>query len=441
MGRKSYIGRINYSYKNKYLLEGILRADASAKFSEENRWGYFPSLSLGWRVSEEGFMQGISGLTDMKLRLSYGSSGNDNIGNFQYLAGFEVGNNYIIDGGVNQGIVSMGVPNENMTWEQIEIYNAGLDFTVLNRVLYGTVEAFYRNRSGILGTRATSLPSTFGADLPVENLNSINTRGFELTLGTANAESGDFKYDFSFNLSWSRSQWDHYEEPLYTDPDQLRLYAKSGTWTDRAIGYVAEGLFATQDEIDNLGYDMDLQGNISLKPGNIRFQDVNNDKKLDWKDQVEIGKGTVPHWMTGFNMILSYKNFSLNALFQGAFGYYTNISLPYSETAYKVRWTPETSSRDGKWSRGGGKDDLFSTYKYQKSGYLRLKTLNIGYDFSPSLLQKVNLEKLRLYVAGTNLFSIDGLKEWDIDPEAPTGFGGFYYPQMRTVTMGIIISL
>lgn len=443
MGRKSYVGRANYSYKNKYLVEAIMRADASAKFSSGSRWGYFPSISLGWRVTQEPFMKKYTSLDDLKLRLSYGSSGNDNIGNFQYLAGYELGSNYIIGGGVQKGITSKGVANPDLTWEEIKIYNGGLDFSIKQRKLYGSFDVFYRERNGMLATRAVSLPSTFGSKLPLENLNSQNNRGFELNVGTSGKLS-ELKYDVSFNLSWSRSKWGHYEEPTYTDPDQIRLYTVSGTWTDRTFGYVAEGLFSSQDEINSLGYDQDLQGNISLKPGDIKYKDTNGDKKLDWRDQVEIGKGTIPHWMTGVNINLDYKNFDFSALFQGAFGYYTNVKLPdLSETYYQLRWTSQNNNINALIPRLGGAatNNLFSTYSYKKAGYLRLKNASLGYNLSGRLLQKININKVRLYLAGTNMLTFDKLKKYDIDPEAPSGNGGLYYPQQRTFSLGAIISL
>jgi TonB-linked SusC/RagA family outer membrane protein len=420
-----------------------MRADASAKFSSGSRWGYFPSVSLGWRLTEEGFMKDHSSLDDLKFRLSYGSSGNDNIGNFQYLAGYELGSNYIIGGGVQKGITSKGVANPDLTWEKIKIYNGGIDFSLLQRRLYGSADVFYRERNGMLATRAVSLPSTFGARLPLENLNSQNNRGFELNVGTA-GKLNDLKYDVSFNLSWSRSKWSHYEEPVYTDPDQIRLYTVSGRWTDYTFGYVSDGLFTSQEEINSLGFDQDLQGNKTLKPGDIKYKDVNGDKKLDWRDQVEIGKGTYPHWMTGTNINLDYKNFDFSALFQGAFGYYTNVQLPWlSETYYQLRWTSQNNNPNALIPRLGGAatNYLFSTHSYKKAGYLRLKNASLGYNISGSLLQKINVSKVRLYVAGTNMLTFDKLKKYDIDPEAPSGNGGLYYPQQRTFSLGAIISL
>lgn len=446
MGRKSYIGKINYSYKDKYLVETILRADASAKFPSNKRWGYFPSISLGWRLSEENFMKEIQFLDNLKVRASYGESGNDGVGNFQYLTGYQYGLTYILNNTTQQGIVSTGLANPNLTWEKIKIYNGGFDFSIWKRKLYGEGDVFYRERSGIPGTRISTLPSTFGASLPPENINSLNDRGFELKLGTT-GNNNDLSWDVSGNISWSRTKWEHFEEPTYTDPDQERIYKMSGRWTDRQFGYLSDGLFTSQDQINSLKFNQDNQGNVSLRPGDIRYKDVNGDGKLDWKDQVEIGKGTVPHWFLGFNTTLKYKNFDLSALFQGAFGYYNYITLIHQNLlpalVYDLRWTEKNNDPNALVPRLGGAstNNLVSDFYYKKAGYVRLKSFSIGYNLPKQLTGKVNLKGVRIYVAGYNLLTFDKLKKFGTDPEAPSGNAGYYYPQQKTITFGANISL
>ena len=301
-GRASYVGRLNYTYADKYLLEFILRADASAHFAPGHRWGYFPGIMLGWRIEQEKFMENLK-FDMLKLRLSYGQMGNDAIGNFQYLSGYKLYEmTYLLGNTSTNGIKSTGLANPNMTWERMHITNGGIDFSYNNRMIYGSFEMFYRKRSGILARRNASLPTTFGATLPLENINSQNTRGWELELGTAGA-SHDFSYDVKANISWSRSKWIHYEEPEYTDPDQIRLNKLSGEWVDRQIGYISDGLFTSQEQIDNLTYTYP-GGNTTLRPGDLIIVDRNGDKQIDWKDQEVIGKGTVPHYMLGFNVSL-----------------------------------------------------------------------------------------------------------------------------------------
>ncbi len=184
MGRRSLVSRVNYSYKSKYLLEGTLRIDESAKFNKENRRGYFPGISLGWRLSEEDFIKNnIPSLENLKLRISYSQTGNDNVSSFAYLSGYKYGLNYLIGSTTTQALVTTGMANPTLTWEEMNIYNLGLDFSLVKRKLYGEFDFFYRDRNGIPGSRVNSLPDTFGSSLPTENLNSITTRGFELMLG------------------------------------------------------------------------------------------------------------------------------------------------------------------------------------------------------------------------------------------------------------------
>lgn len=445
MGRKSYVGRLNYTLKSKYLFEAIFRADASAKFPSANRWGYFPGLSAGWRISKESFFESFKNLDELKLRASYGESGNDGVGNFQYLSGYKYGNTYVLGGTAQPGLVSTGLANPELTWEQIKIYNAGLDFSFWNRKLYGELDAFYRIRSGIPTTKAGSLPSSFGAALPPENLNSLNDRGFELRLGTSN-KINDFFWDISGNISWSRAKWDHYEEPEYTDPLRAKIYGRSGNWTDMTFGYISDGLFTDQTQIDQLPFNLDGQNNKTLKPGDIRYKDLNQDGVLDWKDQIQIGKGTTPHWMLGLNMNLKYNRFDFSALFQGAFGYYNYIVLHHAEVPpaikFEERWTVANNNPNALVPRLGGAttNSLYSDFYYKNAGYIRLKVMSFGYTLPQNVLDKLKLGQVRAYVAGTNLLTFDKLKKYSTDPEAPSGSSGYYYPQQKTISLGLNLS-
>jgi len=446
MGRKSYVGRFNYSFKNKYLIETSIRADASAKFPADNRWGYFPSISVGWNLSQESFMQHITGVDNFKLRASFGASGNDGVGNFQYLSGYQYGSTYVFGGNAQPSLISTGLANPNLTWEKIKIYNAGADFSFWNRKLYGELDLFYRTRNGIPATRATTLPSSFGSLLPPENLNSLNDRGFDLRIGTA-GHAGDLSWDLNANFSSTRSKWDHFEEPAYQDPIQAQIYQQSGRWTDRTFGYVSDGLFTSMNEISKLKFNQDGQNNVTLKPGDIKYVDINGDGILNWKDQVEIGKGTVPHQMLGINGNLKFRNFDFSVLFQGAFGYYNYIVLKHAELSpvefYNERWTEANNNPNALVPRLGGAatNQLPSDYYYKKSGYLRLKVVSFGYNLPKKMLQAVRLTQLRLFATATNILTFDKLGKYGTDPEAPSGNTGYYYPQQKTITFGINLSL
>jgi TonB-linked SusC/RagA family outer membrane protein len=453
MGRASYAGRINYGYKSKYLLESTLRYDASAKFPSDTRWGLFPSISLGWRLSEENLIKNsIPSLDNLKLRASYSESGYDAIGNFQYLSGYQYGLVYAIGNSAQQALYDMGLPNPNLTWETMTTYNLGLDMSLWERKLYGEFDVFYRKREGIMGNRVASLPSTFGASLPPENINSSDNRGFEAMLGTAGSKN-DFRYDISGNIAYSRSKWLDFDEPEYTDPDDIRLNKRTGQWVDRTIGYISDGLFASQEEINNLPYDQDKQGNKTLRPGDIKYKDLNGDKVIDWRDQDEIGKGTFPHWMFGLNTNLVYKNIDCSMLFQGAFGYSNFLNtrgLPDALT-YKWRWSPENPDVNAYVPRlGGAASNSWTTdHRIHDIAYVRLKTLSVGYTLPKVLTNKINWQSVRFYFAATNLFTLSNISEFNVDPEAPASGGstsGFvhnmnYYPQQRTLSFGVNISL
>lgn len=449
MGRVSWIGRLNYAYKDKYLLETILRADASAKFPSSKRWGYFPSVSVGWVISQEAFMSEVSMLDNLKIRASYGESGNDAVGDFQYLSGYAFDGQYILGDNTYPGLYVTGLANPVLTWEKMKIYNGGVDFSFWNRKLHGSVDAFYRLRDGIPGRRVVSLPSSFGAELPLENLNAINTRGVEILIGTSQ-KYNDFTMNLSANITWARSKWDKYDEPEYTDPDQIRLNKNTGNWIDRQFGYVSDGLFESQEQINALTYTYsELGGNSSLRPGDVIFKDVNGDGVLDWRDQVEIGSGSMPKWVYGILGDFQYKGFDLSFLFQGAFGYYTHVDMESVQTdlSYKCRWTQENNDPSALVPRRGGSatNSYYSDYRLHNTSYIRLKNASIGYEVPKALLKKLDIERLRIYLAGTNLFTMSSLRKYGVDPELPDGYGPsgmpvstvYYYPQQRTYSVGL----
>ncbi len=450
MGRLSLVGRANYSYDQKYFLEAAFRYDGSARFDEGYQWGLFPSLSAGWRISKENFMQGIKNtVSNLKLRGGYSNTGYDGLVNFAYLSGYTYTSPYLFGNEAKLGLNTTGLANPDLSWEEMTIYNVGLDFGFFRDKLYGEFDVFYRDRTGIQATRNNAIPDTFGATLPYENLNSINTRGFEVMLGYKGITPGRFMYQVSGNISWARSKYGHYEEPAYTDPDDIRINKKSGKWTDLQWGYRSNGLFTSREQIDQLNY-LYLPGstdNSHLNPGDVVLLDDNGDGQLNWRDQVQIGKGSMPLWMAGLNIDLSYKNFDLSMLFQGAFGFTSQVVLKrgtvYPEVVYKERWSEYNNDAKAIVPRLGGNssNDWASDYNFVNGDYVRLKTLSLGYSFPSKILQRAKIGSLRVYVAGTNLFTASALTKYSIDPEAASGAGGYYYPQMRTITLGLNISL
>lgn len=457
-GRSSLAARINYGYKGKYLLETTLRYDGSPKFPKDKRWGFFPSVSVGWRISEENFMkENIDWINNLKIRASLSNTGYDATGAFQYLTGYQFDGEYVLGGAVQQGLNSTGIANPNITWESMKTYNAGIELSVLNNKFYTEVDVFYRLREGMLANRIGALPNTFGGNLPAENINSQSNRGFEFVLGHRN-KIGQFKYDISANISWARAKWEHFEEPAYVDPDQIRINQQTGKWTDIYFGYKSDGLFTSQEEIDNLTLNQDQRGNITLRPGDIKYVDINKDGILDWKDKVEIGNGGIPLIMYGFNINAQYKGFDFSVLFQGAdkFNVYlTQIDIlsprTPTETVWKYRWTPENNDPHAIIARqarnSGPNKNVTSDFYLKDASYLRLKNVSLGYTLPQNWLNPIGIDHLKVYVAGVNLLTFSGLSKYGTDPEAETIGGntlnrqlGWYYPQQRTISAGVKIS-
>lgn len=447
-GRISYVGRLDYSYKDKYLLESTMRYDGSPNFPADKRWGFFPSVSAGWRINEESFFKNsISWVDNLKLRASVSTTGFDGIGAYQYLTGYQFANAFIANNTIRQGLISTGLANPDITWEQMTTYNVGLDFSVNHGIIYGTLDGFFRNRNHILASPVLTLPNTFGATLPLENIDSQNARGFEITVGHKD-KIGDFSYDVSGNFAFTRAKWVHYAEPDYTDPDDIRIHQVSGRWTDVVWGYVANGLFTSEQEIKNYPLDQDGQKNATIQPGDIKYVDQNHDGVLDWRDEQPIGLGNQPEITFGFNLNASYKRFSLSALIQGAakndvlldFGVQNFSNQP--NVVYDDRWTTQNDNANAIIPRQymGGKvnNTYVSTYWLKNASYGRLKTLNIGYDFTYPAIRRLGISGLRLYFAGTNLFTVSGLLKYHIDPEAPSGImTGNYYPQQKVYSLGL----
>lgn len=451
-GRASFVARANYAYQGKYLLEATARYDGSPNFPKDKRWGFFPSLSAGWRMSEEAFIKNnLAWIDNLKLRAGVSQTGFDSVGAFQYLTGYKFEGYNVLGGKEVPGLTTTGIANTNISWETMTLYNVGLDLSVLNNKLYSEIDVFYRKRDDMLGTRVVSLPNTFGATLPSENINSQSTRGFEVLIGHR-GNFGEFSYDISGNVSWSRSKWIHYDEPDYTDPDDIRLKKKSGQWIDVYNAYKSDGLFTSQEEIDNLGYDMDGMRNTSLRPGDIKILDLNNDGEVDWRDASTIGSGGTPHIIYGINLNMKYKGFDLSVFAQGAADYYVqlqsgNINIDGVRTPFKViwneRWTSETNDRNAIIPRqkiGQTTNNWNSDYWYKNASYLRLKNLTLGYTFDKGLIRNLRMENLRLFVVGTNLFAINPLRKYGLDPETPDATRGWSYPVTKSVSLGLNVT-
>lgn len=449
-GRMSYVFKLGYGYENRYLVDFVGRVDGSAKFYKSNRWGFFPGVSAAWRISEEPFFkENLRNVNNLKLRFSVGQAGDEANVSFNYLTGYMFGNSYIFDTGeaINKGLKSKGLANKNASWAETTTYNIGVDYSIFNRKFYTEFDVFYRLKSKMLATRAQSLPSTFGASLPEENINKQNTRGFELMLGHAN-KVGDLIYDLRANVSWARSKWVHYDEVERTDPEQQHRYDLTGKWTNIAWGYEADGLFSSQEEIDGWADITNGANNNVIKPGDIRYVDQNKDGVINWKDEIQIGKNANPEIFFGLNGDFTYKNWSLNVLFQGASNYSVFNSdqfvMPFGDNMtpyafWEKRWTEDNPNPNAELPRSrfskGHPNTYQSTFWVQKNAYyIRLKNIQLNYTFPKSWTQKSGINNLRLFLSGNNLLTFTNVKYKD--PESDTK-NGWYYPQVKTFTAGV----
>ncbi|MEX2232866.1 MAG: TonB-dependent receptor [Cyclobacteriaceae bacterium] len=453
-GRQSLVGRLNYDFSGKYLFEYSFRYDGSARFPVDKRWGFFSGFSGGWRISEENFMKGrFSAIDDLKLRASWGKLGNDNTGNFQFLTGYTYpSRNYVMGNDiVTNGMVDTGVPNPNITWEETEVTNIGLDLSLWEGMFQVEADAFYRKRGGLLAQRNLQLPSTFGAALPFENLNSDNTRGFELVIRHRN-HIGDLTFDIAPNVSFTRSKWDHVEQREFTsDIDSWRNNVQA-RWKNIYWGLKAVGQFQSTEDINSSPI-QDQQANSTLRPGDIKYDDFNGDGVINNADQQIIGRGETPEIFYGVGINARWKNFGLFMTWQGAANFNMAqqhfLIQPFSNgmNAYAYfmdRWHREDmTDPDSEWipgkypstiNDGAPNNRMFSSFWLKDATYLRLKFINLNYNLDLDFLKNIGIQKLNISVSAQNLFTFSGLGP--MDPETPTGRLS-YYPQQKTYNLGV----
>ncbi len=455
--RASIAGRVNYGYAGKYLLEGTFRYDASSIFPPEGRWGFFPSVSAGWRISEEPFMDNVTWLDNLKLRASYSETGYDrNAIRYDYFAGYNVFTDplYLMGSNAYRRIQVGTLPNFGMTWEKMTNYNVGIDANLWNGLLNVVVEGFYRKRTDILATPQQSFPSTFGASISRRNLNSTDDRGIDLELSHNNS-IGDLSYRIKGTLTYARSKWIHFEEEEYTTEDEIRIFQNSGKWQNRRIGYVSDGLFRSQEEIDNHPVDQDQAGNVTLIPGDIKYVDINDDGVIDWSDQKRIGYGTgQPDLNFGLNLGGTWNGLSLDILLHGGSmfsGYISGLAqTPYNNesTPLNIHWEErfhEENNPDGSLPSvtmgTRGNNTRNSDFWLRSITFLRLKNVNLGYSLPKDWIAPIGVDRVRAYITSNNLYVISNLGIWssEFDPESALNHSA--YPQHRTITFGLTVTL
>lgn len=428
---QSFFGRINYDYKNKYLLELNGRYDGSSRFAKGNKYGFFPSFSAGWRISEESFMQSTKNIiNELKFRGSWGRLGNQNIGTYPFTSQLSFGS-YTINKQIFDLAALNTMANTEISWESTEETNIGLDITLFKNLTINA-EYFTRKTSEILLT--LDVPIIGGLNAPFQNAGVVSNKGWEVAIsyrGKINA----FKYDIGLNLSDVKNK-----------VVDLRGVALSGVTVNREgyamnsiYGYQADGFFQTDAEVAQSATQF---GNV--KAGDIKYRDQNGDNKIDAADNVIIGS-TIPRYTFGATFNASFKGFDLNLFLQGvgkADGYlYEETIMPFFhggtvQEQHKDRWTPQNPNATfPRLAFNEVNNEQNSSFWLKDASYLRLKNLQIGYNLPTTLTQKAGIKNAKIYISGRNLFSADNF--WDgHDVETPVGTG-HDYPMVKIYSLGL----
>lgn len=492
--RLGYIGRLNYAYANRYFAEVGARRDASYLFAPGKRIGFFPYGSVGWRLTEEPFMQNLMGnsnvLSDLKLRASFGETGDDRnpydanqpiVLPYAYLEGYTYNppvnpndpNSESFPPAILEQVAVIiardkGIPITNISWSTSRMLDIGLDFGLLGGKISGTADYFYRKRTGLPGSKNdVIIPTELGFALPLENIESDAQYGGEASLAY-NGQIGKLNFNVSGNFSYSRSKFLNSYNPLFNNSWDRYRSGRDNRFSRIEWGYVVEGQFQSAEEINNYPVDIDGKGNSTLLPGDLRYKDVNGDKKIDGYDQRPIGYGygQQPNLNFGFSLGLRYRNFDFNADFSGAAGYtwFQNWETRWAfqnngnlNTIFTDRWhlndmyDPNSGWVAGKYppnryniafghsnyELNGQRNNSFWMHNVKQ---LRARTLQLGYSFPSALLERVKIQRLRLYLNAYNLFSIDNLRKFGIDPEVVDD-NGIQFPQNKVLNIGLNLTL
>jgi len=429
----SLLGRFNYNYKSKYLLEFAFRSDGSPNFPEGRRYGFFPTVSAGWILSDENFMDNVSFVDHLKLRASYGELGNDQVDAYQYLQAFELGHNYVLGGATVPGVYSSVLPNPFITWEVSQKLDFGVAATLFNRMLDVDVTYFNQKRANILRKANLSVSGVFGfPDIPDQNIGKVSSNGFEVTLTHRNTV-GEFSYLVSGNVAYAKSKIVYMDEV----PPAQEYQRNTGMPLGAGLYYKSDGIFNTQEELDSYPH------GAGARVGDIKVLDLNNDGLIDGNDRYITNQSPTPLYVLGLNTNFQYKGFDLTLFFQGqaqAFTYDGTIDEfgladLDNGTNYRAnnRWTVEnqegaTMPRANDWQPGTTDFFLYD------ATFVRLKNAELGYTFSGGFTERIGIGSLRAFVNGTNLLTWSKEITWR-DPELSGGFTT--YPPLRIVSFGV----
>lgn len=454
-GQTSYVGRVNYVYDNRYIAEAAFRYDGTYIFAPGNQWGFFPSASVAWVVSNEKFFKVSETISNLKLRASFGKTGNDNVSPFQHNALFGLSNNSMIFGDRALGQFYSINPYlyRNLRWASTDNYNVGFDIDLWGQKLGVEFNAFYKLTKDILESQSGNYPSSLGGYFPsYVNSGKVANRGFELSIKHANTISEDWSYHVRADVAFAKNK---VLSRIVADnrPNYRSLIGES---IGVRYGFNALGLFQSQEEIDQ--YPAAPSGFIRL--GDLKYMDVNGDGIISSEfDYVRTGYGAIPEFNFAFNMGVQYKNLSLSMLWQGVShvdyelsGVYNSgvvASTVYTEyfpangnsPYYLVdgAWTPEKTNAQYPRlsSTPNGNNAWQSSWWVMNGEYLRLKNLNVSFSLPEKILTKTPFSNVNVFIAGSNLLTFSHFKY--VDPESPSVSNG-YYPQQKTYSLGLNVT-
>lgn len=440
----SWFGRINYNFQQKYLLEMSGRYDGSSRFSQDNRWGFFPSVSAGWVMSEEAFMSRTRDIIDMlKIRASYGLLGNQNIGNYPYSALVNTGYGYYFgdDKSLSPGVAQTSLANPNITWEKSKQFDVGIDLNMWNGLLGVTADYYIKNVYDMLLIFAPPYYAGMGA--PFSNVGDMKNKGWEISITHRN-KIKDFKYGVTFSMNDNKNKVTNLNGQNSQDKTMVEGYPFKGNW-----GYLTDGYYQDLDDVAN-----SPKYSTAARPGFIKYKKVFEGEgvdpmQIDDRDMVYLGD-PFPHYEYSLNLNGEWKNFDLTVFFQGVgkrSAYMSGIGLkPFANGANLFThqmdwWTPDNPNAAYPIlvPESNASDNYLKSDKWVRDGsYLRLKNVVLGYTIPANLTKKLQINSLRIYISGQNLFTIsDFYKGYDPEVKYEGTTGGEFYPIMQTFTVGL----
>lgn len=462
--RAGWLARVNYDYAHKYLVELLARYDGSYLYAPSKRWGFFPGLSLGWRISEEKFFTPLKSVVDdLKIRASIGQTGTESgVSMFGYLSGYNWNQgSAVLDGEYVTGLNQRGLPVTNLSWTKNTTKNIGFDLSMFGNRLTVSADAFRKDITGVPAARYdVLLPSEVGYSLPNENLNKQAYIGAE-AMATWTDHIGEFNYRVSGNITFSRYRSIETYKPRFSNSwDEYRNSAED-RWGGIYWGYQVIGQFQSEEEIKNYPVNLDGQGNTTLLPGDLIYKDVNNDGVINSMDERPIGfpENWAPILSFGGNIGLEWRGIDLNIDFSGGAmqGWRQNYELANAyhnggnSPAYLLedRWhradlyDPESEWISGRYPaiRNGefAYNNKNSDFWLHNVHYLRISNLEIGYSLPMWMLKPLHAQKVRVYGSVSNLCSFDNVHQFGIDPEI-TAAAAVVYPQQRTFLVGFNVT-